>query len=366
MVTKKVSALKVWDKNPKNISKKGFDRLLDEMKLGQHSTLLVMPDGTVLGGNQRLRAMKELGIEEAKCIEVDLNFYELETIQEQLDKLGLEEEEVVEDDPPEVSKEPAKSKLGEVYTLGRHRLMCGDATKIEDVEKLMNGRKADMVFTDPPYGVGYDGGAKKRDGLIGDEVGNDVYLPSLMISKEFVKPDASLYLWYADANISAAAAAAAAADWIVTAQIIWVKNNAQFVSSAHYHGKHEPCLYAHRKGKSAQWYGNNNEVTVWDVDRSNKNEYHPTQKPVALSVRACKNSTKEGGLVLDLFGGSGSTLIACEQTNRTCYMMEIDAHYCDVIRKRYAKFIEKEEDWEAITSPPLSPIDAKGSRGEAQ
>lgn len=262
-----------------------------------------------------------------------------------------EDTEVEEDEPPEADEsEPPKSKLGDLYKLGNHRLMCGDSTVKEDVEKLMDGAKADMVFTDPPYGVGYDGGAKKRELLIADNVGTDIYrdaLPNLQVA---ASDHAALYLWYADAHV--AAAAAAAAGYVVTAQIIWTKNNAQFVSTAHYHGKHEPCFYAHRKGKSNQWFGGKNEVTVWEVDRSNKNEFHPTQKPIALAARAMGNSSKIDDIVLDLFGGSGSTLIACEQLKRKCYMMELDPRYVDVIRKRYWKFTHdnSEEGWEQGTA----------------
>jgi len=231
---------------------------------------------------------------------------------------------------------------GELWMLGDHKLLCGDATKKEDVERLMDGQKADMVFTDPPYGVGYDGGAKKREKLKGDEVGTSIYADAIPLLADVTYPHAALYLWYADANAAAAAAAAAAAGYEIVAQIIWAKNNAQFVSTAHYHGKHEPCFYAHKKGKSNQWFGGKGEVTLWEYDRAVKNEYHPTQKPVMLAERAAKNSTETGQVVIDLFGGSGSTLIACEKLNRKCYMMEIDPIYCDVILKRWEDFTGKE------------------------
>jgi len=322
--------------------------------------------GTVLAGNQRLRIHKERGDKE-----VEVSVPERELTEEEIKKIGIisnrhsgewdmdklanefedvlaelgfddllpeVELEVKEDDYEEPEDLETTVVLGDVYQLGEHRLMCGDSTKIEDVEKLMDGQKADMVFTDPPYGVGYDGGAKKRKLLANDNIGTDIYGDSLPFTNMFTTDKASLYLWYADANVAAAAAAAAAAGWDITAQIIWVKNNAQFVSSAHYHGKHEPCFYAHKKGKSCAWYGGKNKVTVWDVDRSNKNEYHPTQKPVQLAVNAVSNSSIKDNIVLDLFGGSGSTLIACEQTNRKCYMMEIDPHYCQVIIDRWEKF----------------------------
>jgi DNA modification methylase len=242
------------------------------------------------------------------------------------------QDDIVEDEAPEPPADPV-TKPGDLWLLGEHRVLCGDSTKAEDVARLMDGRKADCVFTDPPYGVGYTGGAKKRKALENDHVGTSIYGDALPNLKAAAADHAALYLWYADAH--AAAAAAAAAGYDIVAQIIWVKNNAQFVSAAKYHGKHEPCFYAHRHGKSARWVGGNNEVTVWECDRANKNEFHPTQKPVALGARALGNSTNKGDTVLDLFGGSGSTLIAAEQTGRTCYTMELDPAYCDVIVQRW-------------------------------
>ena len=242
-------------------------------------------------------------------------------------------------DPDNVPAERETSvQRGEVYQLGRHRLMCGDSTSADDVARLMDGALADLVFTDPPYGVGYDGGAKKRDKLIGDEVGTGIYaaaLPHLMFA---AADHAALYLWYADAHAAAAAAATAAAGYVVTAQIIWVKNNAQFVTSAHYKGKHEPCFFAHRKGKTGRWYGPNNEVTVWEVDRAAKNEFHPTQKPVELARRALVNSSASGDVVLDLFLGGGTTILAAEQTGRRGYGMEIDPAYAQVCIDRWEAF----------------------------
>jgi DNA modification methylase len=259
---------------------------------------------------------------------------EIESLTPQVLSVGLTDDDSV----PELPVEPI-TKMGDVWLLGEHRLMCGDSTMIDDVEKLMAGEKADMVFTDPPYGVNYTGGAKKRESLAGDELGTEIYGNALPLLKVAAEDHAALYLWYADAHASSAAAAAAG--YVISAQIIWVKNNAQFVSAAKYHGKHEPCFYAHRKGHSAQWFGKNNEVTVWEIDRNNKNEFHPTQKPTALAERAIGNSSQSGDKILDLFGGSGSTLISCEKTNRKCFMMEIAPQYCDVIVKRWEQFTGK-------------------------
>ena len=247
-----------------------------------------------------------------------------------------ENQEEIENEVPEVPEKP-KTKKGDLYELGEHRLLCGDATNEKDVKRLMNGKKADMVFTDPPYGVGYEGGAKKRERLKGDEAGTTIYSDFLPLLNNVTKNHAALYLWYADAHV--AAAAAAAAGYVITAQIIWAKNNAQFVSTAHYHGKHEPCFYAHKKNKANQWFGGKNEVTLWEYNRANKNEYHPTQKPIELATRAITNSSIKNNIILDLFLGSGSTLIACEKTNRICYGLEIDCSYIDVIVKRWIQYM---------------------------
>lgn len=245
--------------------------------------------------------------------------------------------------PPDADAEPQidraaelnekwQVKIGDLWRIGAHRLLCGDSTKREDVERVMQGELAQMIFTDPPYGVDYDGGAKKREQLEGDRVGTEIYSQAIPLIAEYVDDNAPLYLWYADGH----AAAAAAAGYVISAQIIWAKNNAQFVTSAHYKGKHEPCYYAHKKGKSARWNGPNNEVTLWEYDRSSSNDYHPTQKPIELSRRAICNSTEGGSIVLDAFGGSGATMVSCENTHRQARMIEIAPNYCAVILERMA------------------------------
>jgi DNA modification methylase len=254
-------------------------------------------------------------------------------------KAGLSEGLTDEDAVPEPPVEPV-TVLGDLWLLGSHRVLCGDSTTVDAVSGLLGGDKADMVFTDPPYGVGYDGGMKKHEKLANDQAGTDIYALALPVLLMAAADHAPLYLWYAEAHV--AAAAAAAAGYIITDQVIWVKNNAQFMSSAHYHGKHEPCFYAHRKGKSAAWFGGTNEVTVWPCGRAQVNEFHPTQKPVELAERAIGNSSKGGDLVLDLFGGSGSTLIACEKTGRRARLLEIAPQYVDVIVARWQAFTGKQ------------------------
>ena len=197
----------------------------------------------------------------------------------------------------------------------------------------MDGSKADMVFTDPPYGVGYEGGSKKREKLKDDHIGTDIYSKVVPVIAEYCK--GACYTWYAGTKpLDLYKSVGQYGD--IHSLIIWVKNNSTFNMSIHYKQKHEPCLYWKPKNTSLNWAGGSKEDTVWEFDRESKNEFHPTQKPVALGVKAISNHKADR--VLDLFLGSGSTLIACEKTNRKCYGMEIDPHYCDVIIKRWENY----------------------------
>lgn len=242
---------------------------------------------------------------------------------------------------PEAPETPI-SVLGDIWILGNHRLMCGDSTDMETVEKLMNRQKADMVFTDPPYGVNYDGGhavrGKRRNKLENDGAA-DIYGEALPVIYALTKDGAAMYLWFSDSKSLAVLSAVLSVGYEVRNTLIWNKNVAQFGAiGAQYKSKHEPCLYCFKKGNPPFWAGVNNEVSVWDINRANKNEFHPTQKPVELVERALNNSSKGGDLIIDLFGGSGSTLVACEKTNRNCRMMELDPRYIDVIINRWQDF----------------------------
>ncbi len=244
-----------------------------------------------------------------------------------------------EDDVPEPG-EPV-TKTGDLWTLGDHRLLCGDATSEADVQRVMGGERAGLVFTDPPYGVDYDGGTTVREKLRGDS-DTSLYAPTCLAAARHSDDKAALYLWHAGVKGIAAAAAAAAAGYDIRCELVWNKNLAQFGSlSAQYKQKHEPAYYCHKHGHSPRWFGPTNEITVWDCERASVNEFHPTQKPVALARRAMTNSSEPGGLVLDLFLGSGSTLIAAESESRRCYGLEIEPRYCDVIVARWEKFTGK-------------------------
>jgi len=243
-----------------------------------------------------------------------------------------------EDAAPHVPDEPT-AKLGQIWKLGDHRLMCGDSTLKEDVERLMDADTADMVFTDPPYGVDYDGGSKKREKLKDDHVGTDIYEKVIPVLAHFCK--GPCYTWYAGTKPNGLYNAVIKYGNIHSI-IIWVKNNSTFNMNIHYKQKHEPCLYWKAKGATLKWGGNNTEDTVWELDRESKNDFHPTQKPIALAERAIKNHKATS--VLDLFLGSGSTLIACEKAKKRCYGMELDPKYCDVIIKRWEDFTGKKAE----------------------
>lgn len=238
------------------------------------------------------------------------------------------------DDVPPVPDDPI-TRPGDLWLLGKHRLLCGDSTNADDVARLMGGERADMVFTDPPYGVDYEGGSgndKKRLKIAGDV--NGIYHEWLSLWRVYATEKTPFYIWFAALHGRQTYDAVDSSGLHVRALLIWNKINPHYGGyMAQYMQKHEPFLYCHIG--SPNWYGPTNEVTVWDVVQPSRNELHPTQKPVELAERAIGNSSKPNDLVLDLFGGSGSTLIACEQTNRRCAMMELDPAYCDVIVRRW-------------------------------
>ena len=254
-----------------------------------------------------------------------------------------EEKEIIEDEVPEVPEEP-KAKLGDIYQLGSHFLMCGDSTKSEDVEKLMNGVKADMVFTDPPYGVSYEGGLneKKKQQIKNDNVtGNNLYnflLEVFTNAKKYTNDKSAFYVFYATKTTKEFINAFLDSGLKQRSIIAWYKKGGGFGDfMAQYMNAYEPCIYG-SNGDSVNWYGASNEKTVWEINKEKVCDLHPTMKPIEVVARAINNSSKKEDSVLDLFGGSGSTLIACEQLNRKCYMMELDPHYISVIIERYINF----------------------------
>lgn len=242
----------------------------------------------------------------------------------------------------------AKTKLGDIYQLGEHRLMCGDSTITTDVDKLMQHDRADLVFTDPPYGVSYDGGhavkGKRREKLANDDSTN-IYNDSVPLMYAYSKESAALYLWLATTKSLQVLQVLQDNSYEIRSWLIWNKNMAQFGAiGAQYKQKHEPCLYAYKNGNTPFWDGPTNEVSVWDEKRASKNEFHPTQKPVELSRRAIVNSCPTKGIVLDLFGGSGATMIGAEAEGRSARLMELSPNYCDVIVARWEKYTSRKAE----------------------
>lgn len=329
----------------------------------------------VVEGNGRLRALKELGYQEVECIRLDWLTEEERTayalahnkltmnsgfIPEALDMnlaaireidmslFGFEvptDEESVEIEEDEVPEEVESiCKLGDIWQLGEHRLICGDSTDVNVVDKLMDGVKADMFLTDPPYNVDYTGGTKDALKILNDKMDNDSFrqfLRDAFASADSVmRAGAVFYIWHADSEGYNFRGACADNNWKVRECLIWNKNS-MVMGRQDYQWKHEPCLYGWKDGASHLWASDRKQTTILNFDRPKRSELHPTMKPVGLFAYQIGNNTHEGDTVLDLFGGSGTTLMACEQLKRKSYTCELDPHYLDVIIQRWENFTGK-------------------------
>ncbi len=387
--------IKTYSNNSRNHSEHQIDQIVKSItEFGFTNPLLIDENNQIIAGHGRLEAAKILNIESLPCIvfshltqtqkrayiiadnKLALNAgWDISKLQTEFELLrdedfnleltGFSLEELIdifpddnpevfcdEDDCPVIPEEPI-TKPGDIWVLGDHRLMCGDSTSIDAVDKLMNGVKADMVFTDPPYGVNFEQGkfigrdkqAKNRNfqPILNDEKKGDElkeFLKECFTNSSCLSDCCSIYVWSPSlVEGFAILNSLLESGWHIQSQIIW--NKSPFViGRADYHWKHEVCWYGY-KGKNHQWHGGRTKATVWDVAKTNTSNLHPTMKPTALAEIACENSTKKGDSVLDLFGGSGSTLIACEKTQRKCFMMELDPKYCDVIIKRWENYSGK-------------------------
>lgn len=240
-------------------------------------------------------------------------------------------------------KKPTFTKAGDVWTLGRHRLVCGDSTKKETYDILMDGKKANLVLTDPPYNVNYEGTAGK---IKNDHMANDAFYQFLLDAftnmEAVMADDASIYVFHADTEGLNFRRAFADAGFYLSGCCIW-KKNSLVLGRSPYQWIHEPVLFGWKKSGKHVWYAGRKETTVWEYDKPKKNADHPTMKPIALLAYPIMNSSMSNAVVLDPFGGSGSTLIACEQSERTCYTVELDEKYCDVIVKRYIEQVGSAE-----------------------
>ena len=331
--------------------------------------------GRVVGGHQRLKVLMDMGMTKVDCVVVEMDEDKEKALNIALNKIsgdwdkdklalliadlqgadfdvsltGFEPAEIddlfkdtlkdgVKDDDFDVGAElekPTMTKHGDIWTLGRHRLICGDSTKAETYDLLMGSTKANLVITDPPYNVNYEGSAGKiKNDNMADEAFYNFLLDAYTQMHSAMADDASIYVFHADTEGLNFRRAFADAGFYLSGCCIW-KKQSLVLGRSPYQWQHEPCLYGWKKNGKHQWYTGRKETTIWEFDKPKKNGDHPTMKPIPLLAYPIMNSSMSNSVVLDPFGGSGSTLIACEQTDRICYTVELDEKFCDVIVKRY-------------------------------
>lgn len=372
-----------YENNAKIHSKSQVNQIAESIKeFGFISPCLIDKDFNIIRGHGRVMARKQLGMETVPCLFVEgltetqrrayiladnrlteLGEWDFDKVQvelEELNDLGFdveltgfdfddyqEPEPIEEDDVPDTPEEPV-SKLGDIYQLGDHRLMCGDSTKIEDVKRLMGDERAEMVFTDPPWNVNYGAmdddnpqGYKPRtimNDFMGTEDFKQFMFNAFKCMNEVSKEGCMTYVVMSAQEWGNMMLTLAENDYHWSSTIIWNKDRL-VLSRKDYHTKYEPIWYGWKEGRGRLCpLEDRKQCDVWDFERPSKSEEHPTMKPVALVAQAIQNSSKKGNIVLDLFGGSGTTLIASEQTGRKCRMMELDPHYVDVIINRWEEY----------------------------
>jgi DNA modification methylase len=369
----KISEVKMNPNNPRLIKDDKFAKLVRSIKefpkMLEIRPIVVNADMIVLGGNMRLKACKEAGLKEVTIIFADdltedeqkqfiikdnvgfgewdweqlANEWDVDNLQDwglDIPDFEVKEELSAEEDDYEMPDEiQTDIVLGDLFEIGEHRLLCGDSTDSDAVAKLMNGEKADMVFTDPPYNVAYEGGSKKRDAIANDKINDfykfiyDVYTNCFL----FLNDGSPIYVAHSELERSNFTSAFIDAGFKLSSIIVWVKNNSTFSMNKDYKWKHEPIIYGWKQGKERTWKGDNKQDTIWNIDRPSRSEEHPTMKPIELCEKAIKNSSIENSLIIEPFLGSGSTMVAAHQLKRKCYGMELDPKYCQVIVDRMRK-----------------------------
>jgi len=355
-------------------------------EFGWTNPILVDGEAGIIAGHGRLAAARKLGMKKIPVIELShlsptqkkaliiadnklalnagwdndmlaLEFEELEIEGFDLALTGFGDDEIDalkpeqvtegltdEDAVPDVPDEP-KTKPGDIYQLGKHRLMCGDSCSVDDMEKLCDGQLVDMWLTDPPYNVAYEGGTGlkiKNDNMKDDEFRQflrDAYVTAGTV----MKPGAVFYIWYADVETYNFTGAVKDAGWKMSQILIW-KKSSLVMGRKDYHFKHEPCIYGWKEGAAHLWSADRKQTTILEFDKPSRNGEHPTMKPVELFEYQMLNNTKGGDIVLDSFGGSGTTMIAAEKNGRYARLMELDPKYCDVIVKRWEDFTGKKAE----------------------
>lgn len=377
-VKKKITDLIPADYNPRKDLKPGdpdYEKLKHSMKEFGYVDPIIwnQQTGRVVGGHQRLKILQDEGIKEAECVVVNLNEDKEKALNVALNKIsgdwdkdklallmtdlqasdldvsltGFDENEISDllstaddthDDDFDVDSEldkPTFSKPGDLWHLGKHTLLCGDATKTESYQKLLGDHKVNLVLTDPPYNVDYSSKAGK---IKNDHQADDKFYQFLLAAfqnmNQAMANDASIYVFHADTEGLNFRRAFQDAGFYLSGCCIW-KKQSLVLGRSPYQWQHEPALYGWKKDGKHEWYTGRKESTIWEFDRPKQSKEHPTMKPIPLLAYPIMNSTMSNCTVLDPFGGSGSTLITCEQTNRICYMIEMDSKYCDVIVQRY-------------------------------
>jgi len=389
VVAMPVAGLRVWPENPRSIAPRRLEDLKQALSADPEMLwarpLIALPDGTVFCGNQRLLAAVALGWETVPTFTIELEWErarlwalrdnnpygdwdedaladllrELEAEGVDLALAGFESREldrllsafapaVDPDDAPEPPAAPS-SRVGAVYELGRHRLLCGDARNAAELATLLRGEIAEVVWTDPPYGLDYQGKTKRALRIENDDPeGLAALLRDAFAAIDTVLAPGGRFYIASPGGLRGLTFREAVVEtgWLLHQSLVWVKQ-APVLGHADYHHQHEDILYGWKPGagrpgrgrhRGSRWYGDNAQTTVFWVDRPTRSEAHPTIKPVALIEAMLSNSSRRGDLVLDPFAGSGSTLIACERLGRRCVAVEIDPGYCDVIRRRYQEF----------------------------
>lgn len=372
IIERKLSEVRPYEKNPRK-NDEAVKYVAESIRqFGFKVPIIIDRDGVIVAGHTRWKAAKKLKLDVVPCIIADdlteeqikafrladnkvaeKAEWDFDLLSDEMDDLfdfdmtvfGFEDmdeeepQEVTEDDYEAELPEEPKARPGDVYQLGRHRLMCGDSTILSDVEKLMGGQFADMLLTDPPYNVNYEGKTKDKLKIENDKMDDDKFRQFLADvfsnANMLMKSGAVFYIWHADLHGYEFRGACADVGWKVRQCLIWNKNSL-VVGRQDYQWKHEPCLYGWKEGTHL-WASDRKQSTVIDYTRPTKNDLHPTMKPIGLFDYQIKNNTKGGDIVLDLFGGSGTTIMACEQNGRIGYMMEFDPKYIDCIIDRWEK-----------------------------
>ena len=385
LIKKKVSELIPYINNSRTHSEEQITQIVSSIKeFGFTNPILIDNDNSIIAGHGRLQAVKRLGLEEVPCIlisgltktqikaliiadnQLALNAgWDLEKLSVEIEGLeddkfdisllgfddkflnSLQDEKkgLTEDDAIPDLKDTAKSKLGDIWILGDHKLMCGDSTNTEDVTKLFKEQKADLYLTDPPYNVNYEGKTKDKLKIKNDKQDNETF--QLFLTDAFtnafncMKLGASFYIWHSDSEGLYFRLALTNSNFKLRQTLIWAKNS-MVMGRQDYHWQHEPCLYGWKDGSSHSWYSDRKQTTLLNFDRPTASKLHPTMKPVELISYLVNNSSKQGDIIFDSFLGSGTTIIACEKLQRVCFGLEYDPKYCDVIIQRWQQFTGKE------------------------